>query len=334
MAERTNCSGCKIVKINYEWNVPVPFLRTFDGHGESICSPLFSSREIPDSKWKLALFDGGTSFGTTITIMAIQYHSPRINIVDADLLKISILNKRGQYHQQQIMPSHPAGCQIAKSECLDCLQTDGSLTFRCKILALVKTLVVPIVNPDIAINCSDGLVTQLEGLFDTMQLSDVIINIDGRQFPAHKNILIARIKPFAAMFEHSTKEKLTNQIKIEDVEADVFQELLRFVYTGRLSTATMESIGVGLFIAADKYLLDDLKIECENYLLCQLSPVNCLEILLNGNLPGSADKLKKEAISFFQRQPEKVMTTDKWKELNQENSPLLCDIQELICSNK
>ena len=186
----------------------------------------------------------------------------------------------------------------------------------------------------IAIDCSDGLSNQLEGLFNEMKFSDVSFNIGGRQFPAHKSILAAKSEVFEAMFQHPTKENFTNQIEIEDIEPDVFHELLRFIYTGRLSTATMESIGVGLFIAADKYLLDDLKIECENYLLCQLSPVNCLEILLNGNLPGSADKLKKEAITFFQRQPEKVMTTDKWKELNHENSPLLCDIQELICSNK
>jgi hypothetical protein len=59
-----------------------------------------------------------------------------------------------------------------------------------------------------------------------------------------------------------------------------------------------------------------------------------LEILLNGNLPGSAEKLKKAAIGFFQRQPDKVMTTDKWKELKQKNSPLLCDILEMICSTK
>ena len=329
MADLSDCSGCKIVKVIYEWNVQVPFLRPFDAYGKPICSPIFSSSDFPNGKWKLGLFDQGT----LIRIMAFSI-LPTNTIVHQDLLKIFILNKRGRYHKQQILPNQDAGCDIAKSECLDCLRTDGSLTFQCIILAVLKTETVPIVNPDIAIDCSDQLVTQLEGLYDTMEWSDVIININGRKFPAHKYILITRIKPFAAMFKHSTKENLTYQITIEDVEADVFQELLRFVYTARLSSATMDSIGVGLFIVADKYLLDDLKVQCENYLLRQLSPLNCLEILLNGNLPGSAEKLKKAAIGFFQRQPDKVMTTDKWKELNQENSPLLCDILEMICSTK
>ena len=68
-----------------------------------------------------------------------------------------------------------------------------------------------------------------------MQFSDVNLNIRGREFPAHKNILAARSEVFAAMFQHPTKEKLSNQIEIEDIEPEVFQELLRFIYTGRVS---------------------------------------------------------------------------------------------------
>jgi hypothetical protein len=41
-------------------------------------------------------------------------------------------------------------------------------------------------------------------------------------------------KYFAAMFQHPTKEQSTDQIKIEDIEPQVFQELLRFIYTGRV----------------------------------------------------------------------------------------------------
>jgi speckle-type POZ protein len=78
--------------------------------------------------------------------------------------------------------------------------------------------------------------------------------------------------------------RTTNQIKIEDIQPEVFQELLRFIYTGQVSTATMETMAAGLFIAADKYSPNELKNECENYLIHDMSPDNCIELLLNFNL--------------------------------------------------
>ena len=205
------------------------------------------------------------------------------------------------------------------------------MEFYCTIIALGKK--EPVSSID-AINCREGLSTQLEELFDSMQFSDVIFKVGASEFPAHKNILVARIKPFAAMFNYPTTENSTNQIMIEDVEPEVFHQLLRFIYTGRLSTATMESMGVGLFIAADKYLVEDLKMRCSNYLLCKLSPANCLELLTNGSLPNTAEPLKEKAAYIFLRCPGDVMATYQWKELKRQNPSLLCDIQTIVSRYK
>jgi speckle-type POZ protein len=163
-----------------------------------------------------------------------------------------------------------------------------------------------------------------------MPSSDVNFNIVDRQFPAHKNILATRSKVFAAMFKHPMKENSTNQIKIEDIQPEVFDQLLRFIYTGRVSTATMETMAAGLFIAADKYLLNGLKNECENYLLHDMSPDNCIELLLNSNLMNSAEKLKKEAAKSFRRFPLQVMATSQWQTLEKENPAALVNIQKIV----
>ena len=183
--------------------------------------------------------------------------------------------------------------------------------------------------PGIEMNCSNGLITHLEKLFGGMHLSDIIFNIDGREFPAHKNILAARSEVFAAMFQHPTKENLTNRITIEDVEPKVFHELLRFVYTGRVSLEKMESLAAGLFIAADKYLLDDLKLECEIYLLHNMSPDNCVVLLLHGDLTNPSEHLNGAA-KFFRRYTNQVMATDVWKELKIENPASLFNILEFV----
>jgi speckle-type POZ protein len=205
------------------------------------------------------------------------------------------------------------------------------LTFYCKILThLKKEPTSSSADPSVfTVDCSGGLSAHLDGLFNNMQFSDVILNIRGREFPAHQNILATRSKVFAAMFQYPTKENLTNKIEIQDIEPEVFQELLRFIYTGRLSITSMETMATRLFNAADKYLLDDLKINCENYLVHHMSPDNCVVLLLHGDLQNPAEPLK-EAAKFLRRFPHEVMATDGWKKIKKENPVLLCDIQQFV----
>jgi speckle-type POZ protein len=162
-----------------------------------------------------------------------------------------------------------------------------------------------------------------------MQFSDIIFKVRGCEFPAHKSILSVRSEVFAAMFQHPTKENLTNQIKIEDIEPDVFRELLRFIYTGRVQVDKLETMAVSLFKAADKYLLDQLKMTCENHFLRHMSPENCVFLLLNGDLQNPTKPLK-EAAKFFRLLPSQVMATESWAKMEEENPRLLCQIQKFV----
>jgi speckle-type POZ protein len=90
----------------------------------------------------------------------------------------------------------------------------------------------------------------------------------------------------------------------------------------------METMATGLFIAAVKYLLDDLKMKCENYLVLHMSPENCVVLLLHGDLLRNPAEPLKEAAKYLRRFPEEVMATDGWKKIKQENPVLLCDIQQ------
>ncbi|EFX63376.1 hypothetical protein DAPPUDRAFT_307572 [Daphnia pulex] len=176
--------------------------------------------------------------------------------------------------------------------------------------------------------CSGQLIDQLEELFDGMLFSDFTFNVRGREFQAHKAILATRSRVFAAMFQHPTKEKLSSLVVIEDTEPDVFYELLRFIYTERVPLDKMNKLATGLLVAADKYLLDQLKVECENHLHWHMSVDNCFELLLiDQRYP--ADRFREEAIKFFRRHPVEVMATDGWKKMKEENPRLLCDIQEI-----
>jgi speckle-type POZ protein len=323
--------GYELVNVKLQWNVQVPFIHTADGNGQKLDSIIFSPQEIPNKKWKLLLYDRGAH----IEIYVFHGNSPGTTVTLLELIqgKMSILNKRGKKVLQIITTS--VTFNYSKEDLLKCQQADGSLTFYCKILTHVTTLASTHPRPaGVAINSPDELSTQLGELFDKMPSSDVNFNIGGREFPAHKLILAARSEVFDAMFKHQMKENSTNQIKIEDIDPEVFQELLRFIYTGRVSTATMEAMAVGLFVAADKYLLSGLKNECENYLLHDMSPDNCIELLLNSNLMNSAELLKKEAAKSFRCFPLQVMATSLWEKVKQENPVVLVDIQKIVFSHK
>jgi speckle-type POZ protein len=217
---------------------------------------------------------------------------------------------------------------LIKSECQ---QADKSFTFCFKIFTHGEIAVSP-ADPT-AIDCRCVLSTRLDGLFNSMPFSDIIFKVRGREFPAHKLILSARSEVFAAMFQHPMEENLTNQIKIEDIEPDVFQELLRFIYTGRVQVDKLETMAAGLFIAADKYLMDQLKMTCQNHLLHHMSPENCVFLLLNGDLKNPSEPLK-EAAKFFRRLPSQVMATDGWRKIEEENLRLLCEIQKFLLIKK
>ena len=72
----------------------------------------------------------------------------------------------------------------------------------------------------------------VESLFQSRLLGDFTFVVDGVEIVAHKAVLAARSPVFAAMFRNEMREKVSNRADIVDVDADTFQELLRFIYTG------------------------------------------------------------------------------------------------------
>lgn len=94
-------------------------------------------------------------------------------------------------------------------------------------------------------------------LFDTKLFSDVTIVVKGvkgdcHEFLAHKLILSARYKYFATLFSN-WKEANENRITINDIEPEVFNIILEFIYKGQLSNwkEKLERHAVDLIQATD-----------------------------------------------------------------------------------
>ncbi|XP_057321488.1 speckle-type POZ protein-like [Microplitis mediator] len=93
--------------------------------------------------------------------------------------------------------------------------------------------------------------------------SDVVINVGGTNFEAHKSILMARSPVFAAMFSHDMIEKKESKISISipDITPRVFEKVLEYIYTDKVTG--LDEINVDLLKAADKYQLRSLKNICQ-----------------------------------------------------------------------
>ena len=65
------------------------------------------------------------------------------------------------------------------------------------------------------------------------QFCDIVINVGGRAFNAHKAVLASCSSYFTAMFTSGFKESTQSKIDIEG-KAEIFEVLLEFAYTGIL----------------------------------------------------------------------------------------------------
>lgn len=92
-------------------------------------------------------------------------------------------------------------------------------------------------------------------------LSDVTFLVEGRRFYAHRICLLASSDAFRAMFDGGYREKDARDIEIPNIRWEVFELMMRFIYTGSIDV-TLE-IAQDLLRASDQYLLEGLKRLCE-----------------------------------------------------------------------
>ena len=136
-------------------------------------------------------------------------------------------------------------------------------------------------------------------LFNNEKLSDVTISVRGqkRKFNAHKHVLAKKCKVFDAMFDHDMLENKKKLVNIKDVPYEAMEEMLRYIYSGRIFVMA-DSTRLDLLKAADKYQIEDLKSLCEKGIADKLTTENALEVLVVAE-QSNALILKQKTIEFI-----------------------------------
>lgn len=155
----------------------------------------------------------------------------------------------------------------------------------------------------------------LRNLLENEKYSDVSFTFGDKKLHAHKNILTSRSRAFAKMFaaDRDGAERKHSLVPLKDVNFDVMQEVLRYIYTGKVSGN--ESMAVELLVAAEKYALTELKTICEKTLIDKLKFDNAFDLLLIAKT-FNAKMIKAEVMDFIISRLEDYVNTTEFSELN------------------
>jgi len=162
--------------------------------------------------------------------------------------------------------------------------------------------------------CQKQVMNDFGNLFAEKNLADLEINCDGEVFNCHRNILSARSPVFFAMFQADMIENHSKKVHIRDVKKAVFSELLKFIYSGNVSSEdSLKEQARDILAAANKYQLDLLKNLCEAQLVSTLNASNCFDLLVLGDLHEAA-KLKMAALDFVSINSSFLIETEVYKD--------------------
>ncbi|XP_065205309.1 speckle-type POZ protein B-like isoform X19 [Planococcus citri] len=325
-------NGCKskihFHEASYVWTIPD--FDFYEAKGTQLSSPEFSSNTNDEIKWNIQLYPNGVPNADGCISLYLNLSenstSERNEKIYAKI-SFSVLTTGGEMHKQTFavksfchpFPGNSAGMPRF-------LRKDA--TFKNKMWQLKNVLRIRCEvkfsdMKDIAENsyqCADSCIKvpkcdlseQFVSLFEDQEFTDVVLSVNGKDFPAHKAVLAARSAVFRAMFKHSTIENELNRVDIKDINEQVVGEMLKYIYTGKC--ANLENLAGQLLEAADKYDLYRLKMMCAKTLLERLSVENAARVLLLAD-KHSVEELKSNVIKFIVSKSSRVFGTKGWKSI-------------------
>ncbi|KAL9232841.1 hypothetical protein vseg_007905 [Gypsophila vaccaria] len=142
-----------------------------------------------------------------------------------------------------------------------------------------------------------------EQFVNSPTLSDVTFVVEGKRFYAHRVCLLASSDAFRAMFDGGYREKDAKDIQIPNIRWEVFELMMRFIYTG--SVDIKPDIAQDLLRAADQYLLEGLKRLCE-YTIAQDVSLDNVSLMYEISEALHAVSLRQACILFILEQYDKL----------------------------
>ena len=158
-------------------------------------------------------------------------------------------------------------------------------------------------------------------------LTDVDLEVSGKTFKGHKLILAAVSPVFEKMFQGRSQEHQNNRVIIEDVSADVFEELMTYIYSGQLPH--LKEMSPDLLAVADKYSILPLLQICMTDLLENMSVDDAAATYVLADRH-SLHQVKPVIIHFMKKHFYEVAASAGWISLGNHHPQLIKEIQDKL----
>ncbi|KAK3015520.1 hypothetical protein RJ639_005768 [Escallonia herrerae] len=215
---------------------------------------------------------------------------------------------------------------------------DDCLKINCTVGVVVSAVDSPRL-PSIQVPESD-IGAHFGMLLENMEGSDIIFNVAGEKFQAHKLVLGARSTVFKSEFCDGLEGE-EKEIVVSDMEPKVFKAMLHFVYRDVLiedesvassslcASSVSDTITAKLLAAADKYDLGRLRRLCESH-LCKEISVNSVARALALADRYHATELKAVCLRFAAENLPAVLRSDGFEYLKESCPSLQSELLKAV----
>ena len=142
--------------------------------------------------------------------------------------------------------------------------------------------------------------------------TDVKLQSGDTQIRCHRNVLAVATDYFEAMFRCGLEESTSATVPLI-MEPEILTCMVDYMYTGEIEL-TVDNVE-SLFKAGDVFELDIIKEACQNFMLKQIEPVNCVGFYKFATLY-RLDPLQKKAMQFILAEFKTVAFNAEFKALS------------------
>ena len=168
---------------------------------------------------------------------------------------------------------------------------------------------------------------KIEKFHGNQFLTDVDLEVTGKTFKGHKLMLAAVSPVFEKMFQGNSQEHQNNRVIIEDVDADVFEEVMTYIYSGQLPH--LKEMSSDLLAVAGKYSILPLLQICMTDLLENMSVDDAAATYVLADRH-SLHQVKPVIIHFMKKHFYEVAASAGWISLGNHHPQLIKEIQDKL----
>nr|XP_015923036.1 TD and POZ domain-containing protein 3-like [Parasteatoda tepidariorum] len=185
-----------------------------------------------------------------------------------------------------------------------------------------KRTITPAINVPRKRRCY--LCSAFKNLYDSKEMADVTITVDGVSLLAHKLVLVTHSPVFKAMLDNNCLESNTKNIQITDADASNFDNFLKCLYYSEIGDKSYDMVR-NLYVLADKYAVDGLKEDCRDILEAELHEGTVCQLLEMSHL-FKDETLSEKAVEFIKQNFSAVSKKPEWLIICKDHPEMASDV--------